>query len=170
MTGPLLRGDRVTLRLLTEEELPRLLEMLRQPVVAEWWPGYDLPRLHTDMFGDPDGTAFGVDLDGVFVGMVLVTQQRDPYYKSAGLDIALDATCVGQGLGTDTLRTIIRHLFADRGHHRITIDPAVSNERAIGAYKKVGFKPIGVAREYEKGPDGSFHDNLLMDMLSGELQ
>jgi aminoglycoside 6'-N-acetyltransferase len=170
MNGPTLSGDRVTLRLLAEEELPRLLEMLLHPVVAEWWPGYDLARLRADMFDDPHGTAFAVDLDGVFVGMVLVTEQSDPYYRSAGLDIALDADCVGKGLGTDTLRTIIRHLFDDRGHHRITIDPALSNERAIGVYQKVGFKPIGVARGYEKGPDGSFHDNLLMDMLSGELQ
>jgi aminoglycoside 6'-N-acetyltransferase len=77
---------------------------------------------------------------------------------------------VGKGLGSDTLRTLARYLFEDRGHHRLTIDPALTNERAIGAYKKVGFKPIGIAREYEMGADGTFHDNLLMDMLVGELR
>jgi aminoglycoside 6'-N-acetyltransferase len=65
---------------------------------------------------------------------------------------------------------VIRHLFEDLGHHRITIDPALTNERAIRAYQKVGFRPIGVGRAYEKGPDGTFHDNLLMDLLAGELR
>ena len=43
------------------------------------------------------------------------------------------------------------------------------NERAISAYKKVGFKPVGVLRRYEMGPDGTFHDSLLMDLLIEEL-
>ena len=48
-----------------------------------------------------------------------------------------------------------RYLVHDRGHHRLAIDPAVANERAIRAYQRVGFKPVGVMRPYERGPDGS---------------
>jgi aminoglycoside 6'-N-acetyltransferase len=170
VTGPLLRGERVTLRLLAENDLPRLLEILLQPGVAEWWPGYNMGRLRADTLGDPNGTSLAAELDGEFVGLIIVTEERDPYYKSAGFDIALDATCVGQGLGSYTLRTVIRHLFQDLGHHRITIDPSLANNRAIRAYEKVGFKRIGIGRQYEKGADGTFHDNLLMDMLAGELR
>ncbi len=170
MTHPVLRGERVTLRPLAETDLPRLLEILLQPMVAEWWPGYDLTRLRADTLEDPDGTSLAVVLDGDFVGLVMYTEEPDPYYKHAGIDIALDTTCVGQGLGSDTLRTVARHLFEDRGHHRLSIDPAVANERAIGAYEKVGFKRVGVVRQYERGADGSWHDNLLMDMLAGELR
>jgi aminoglycoside 6'-N-acetyltransferase len=57
----------------------------------------------------------------------------------------------------------------DRGHHRLTIDPNVANEHAIRAYAKVGFRPVGVMRSYEKNADGTWHDNLLMDLLAGEL-
>jgi aminoglycoside 6'-N-acetyltransferase len=170
MTHPVLRGERVTLRQLTEADLSRLLEILLQPMVAEWWPGYDMTRLRADTLEDPDGTSLAVELDGDFVGLVMYTEEPDPYYKHAGIDIALDTTCVGQGLGSDTLRTVARHLFEDRGHHRLSIDPALANVRAIGAYKKVGFKPVGVVRQYERGADGSWHDNLLMDMLGGELR
>jgi aminoglycoside 6'-N-acetyltransferase len=170
MTPSKLHGDRVTLRPLTEADLPGLLEIMLQPGVAEWWPGYDMARLHADTLEDPNVTSLAIELGGDLVGLVMYTEQTDPYYKSAGIDIALDVTCVGQGLGSDTLRTVVRHLFDVRGHHRITIDPALTNERAIGAYQKVGFKPIGVGRNYERGPDGTFHDNLLMDMLSGELR
>jgi aminoglycoside 6'-N-acetyltransferase len=62
-----------------------------------------------------------------------------------------------------------RHLFDDHGHHRIEIDPAAHNEAAIRAYAKVGFRPVGVTRRSERGPDGSWHDGLLMDLLVDEL-
>ena len=56
-----------------------------------------------------------------------------------------------------------------RGCLGLTIDPALANERAIRAYRGVGFRPVGVMRAYERGPDGTWHDGLLMDMLAGEL-
>ncbi|HEX2508373.1 MAG TPA: GNAT family protein [Miltoncostaeaceae bacterium] len=59
--------------------------------------------------------------------------------------------------------------LAALGHHRFTIDPAVANERAIRSYAAVGFRPVGVMRAYERGRDGAWHDNLLMDLLAGEL-
>ena len=62
------------------------------------------------------------------------------------------------------------HLFEERGHHRLTIDPAAANERAIRAYERVGFRRVGIMRAYERGPDGVWHDGLLMDLLRGELR
>ena len=64
---------------------------------------------------------------------------------------------------------LARHLLAERGHHRITIDPAAANTAAIRTYEKVGFRPVGVMRLYEQGPDGTWHDGLLMELLAGEL-
>ena len=166
----LIRGTRVTLRPLAEADLPRVLHILLQPEVAEWWPGYDLVRLRADTFGDPEAVPLAVELDRALIGMVMYSEVSDAYYRSAGIDIALDATCSGQGLGSDTIRALAHHLFDERGHHRLTIDPAVANKRAIAAYRKVGFHDVGVARAYEKGADGLWHDNLLMDMLAGELR
>ena len=62
-----------------------------------------------------------------------------------------------------------RYLIDARGHHRLTIDPSDANERAIRAYSKLGFRPVGVMRQYERGADGTFHDGLLMDLLADEL-
>ena len=59
---------------------------------------------------------------------------------------------------------------SERGHHRLVIDPAASNARAIRAYEAVGFKPVGIMRMYERGPDGTFHDGLLMDLLTEDLR
>jgi aminoglycoside 6'-N-acetyltransferase len=170
MSYTILRGERVTLRPMAESDLPRLLDILLQPGVGEWWPDYDIERLRADALDSPATTTLAIELEDRVVGLVMYTEEADLHYKQASLDIALDIGCVGMGLGPDTLRTVIRHLFDVRGHHRITIDPAVANERAIAAYAKVGFKPVGVMRDYELGPDGRWHDNLLMDMLVGELR
>lgn len=169
-THPVLTGESVKLRLLTEHDLQHLHDMLQQPGVVEWWSGYDAARLRADTLDTPSVTSLAIELDGGLIGLIMYTEETDPYYRSAGIDITLDASLVGRGLGTDALRTLARHLFDARGHHRLTIDPAVGNERAIAAYQKVGFRPVGVMRQYEKGADGTWHDNLLMDMLAGELR
>jgi aminoglycoside 6'-N-acetyltransferase len=84
------------------------------------------------------------------------------------MDIALAPPWQGKGFG-EALRTLASYLFAERGHHRLVIDPAASNERAIATYSKVGFKPVGVMRRYERGSDGTWHDGLLMDLLREEF-
>ena len=63
----------------------------------------------------------------------------------------------------------MHHLIGERGHHRVTIDPATSNTAAIRAYEKAGFKAVGVMRRYERDIDGEgWHDGLLMDFVAGE--
>ena len=66
------------------------------------------------------------------------------------------------------VRAAIDGLVA-RGHHRFTIDPAAANTAAVRCYRAVGFRSVGVLREYERGPDGSWRDGLLMELLAREL-
>ena len=103
------------------------------------------------------------------VGMIQCFEESDPMYRHAGIDIALRSDWQGQGFGRDAIRALAQHLIAVRGHHRLTIDPAAHNTRAIKAYERVGFKPVGIMREYERGPDGTWHDGLLMELLAEEL-
>lgn len=68
------------------------------------------------------------------------------------------------------MRTLARYLFGVRGHHRIVIDPAAQNHYAISTYAAVGFRTVGVMREYERNPDGTgWHDGVLMELLVSEL-
>jgi aminoglycoside 6'-N-acetyltransferase len=90
-------------------------------------------------------------------------------YRHASIDIVLASGAQDRGLGSDAVRTVARWLIGARGHHRITIDPAADNERAIRAYFRVGFRPVGVLRQYEGRRDGTWHDGLLMDLLAGQL-
>ena len=122
-----------------------------------------------DWLDTDDGAAFAITFDGVLVGSIQYADETGADSTHAGIDLFLDTAHQGQGLGSDAIRTLARHLLEVRGHHRLTIDPAVANERAIRTYRRVGFRPVGVMRQYERGPDGTWHDGLLLDLLTGEL-
>ena len=165
----MLDGERVRLRPLEDADLSALALIVSEPGVREWWWGYNEGRLRDETLGDERVTPFAILLDGDLIGLIMFTEELDPYYKYAMIDVTVDAAHVGQGLGTDALRTIAKYLIDQRGHHHIMIDPAVANERAIAAYRKVGFKPVGVMRRYELAPDGVWRDGLLMDLLAEEF-
>ena len=57
-----------------------------------------------------------------------------------------------------------RHLIDDRGHHRLDDRPGAHNGDAIRCYEKVGFRRVGVMREYWRDPDGVWRDGLLLDL------
>jgi aminoglycoside 6'-N-acetyltransferase len=164
-----LRGDAVTLRPYDRADLPALVHLVNDPQVASWWGAYDEAALH-DELTDDRLTVWTIVVDGSPAGVVQAMEEDDPDYRHVSLDIFLSADLHGRGLGAEALRTALRHLFEDRGHHRATIDPAVENERAIRSYERVGFKPVGVERRAERAPDGRWRDALLMDLLAEELR
>ncbi len=167
--APVLRGDHVTLRPLAADDIGPLAAFFATPEVAEWWPGENEPRLRARLDDAAEGVGFVVEHDGRMIGFIQYFEEDDPNYRYAMIDIVLHPDWTNRGLGTDALRTLARHLFEDRGHHRIMIDPAVVNTRAIASYRKVGFKDVGVMRRYERANDGTWRDALLMDLLAEEL-
>ena len=112
---------------------------------------------------------FVVEVDGDVIGAIQYGEEADPMYRHASIDIFLTTARHRQGLGSDAIRTLAAYLFDERGHHRLTIDPAADNLAAIAAYESVGFRHVGIMRDYERGPDGTWHDGALMDMLAGEI-
>ncbi len=167
-TLPILRGPRVTLRPPREGEHPALAALIAaDPQTGPRWStdAETLMRWFTE-----DGMELLVaEVDGRIAGVLDFEEARDPEYRSAGMDIGMLSGFTDRGLGTEALRLLATYLIDERGHHRLTIDPAADNARAIRAYEKLGFKPIGVARKYERLDDGEWHDGLLMDLLAEEF-
>jgi len=166
-----LRGELVVLRPAVPDDLETFRSILEEPEVARWWnPPPPEGVAEAWLERDADAEVFAIELDGRVVGSIQYAEQTDPDYHHAGIDVFLTTDVHGRGVGTDAIRTVVRYLVDVRGHHRLTIDPAAANERAIHVYSKVGFRPIGILREYERGPDGTFHDGLFMDLLAEELR
>jgi len=103
------------------------------------------------------------------VGCIQYDEETDPDYFSAAVDIFVSAAAQGRGVGGDAMRTLLGWLIDVRGHHRLTVDPAALNARAIHVYEKLGFRPVGVLQEYERVAGGSWRDALLMELLAADF-
>jgi aminoglycoside 6'-N-acetyltransferase len=165
-----LHGRTVTLRPITVDDVPELVRIRSTPeVYTRWGGGEDLTAAVTENLSAVDYHTLVVMYEGRVVGAIQWDEEDDPEYRHASIDIFLDPAVHGRGLGTDAVRTLARHLITEHGHHRLVIDPAADNAAAIRSYEKVGFRPIGIMRRYERAPDGTWHDGLLMDLLAEEL-
>jgi aminoglycoside 6'-N-acetyltransferase len=154
------------LRPLDPGDVGELLRIHTTPEVLRWW---DYPDEGFPLSDDPDATRLTIEVDGAVAGLLQFSEELEPKYRHASIDLFLDPALHGYGLGTEAVRRVVRHLIDDRGHHRITIDPAAANGAAIRAYEKAGFRPVGIMRSYERdvGGDG-WHDGLLMELIAGE--
>jgi aminoglycoside 6'-N-acetyltransferase len=165
-----LQGRLVRLRSATPADIPALVRIRETPeVFARWRGGEDMATSVREDLEEPGSTGYVIEVDGGVVGWIQWAAEDDPDYRHAGIDIYIDPAVHRRGIGTDAVRTLCRHLLHDHGHHRLTIDPAADNQPAIKSYAKVGFKPVGVMRRYERGSDGTWHDGLLMDLLANEF-
>ena len=153
----------MTLRPVAEGDHAELLRIHRTPEVRRWWdePDEGFP------WDEPESTRLVIEVEGKVAGLIQYWEETEPKYRHAGIDLFLDPALHGRGLGTEAVRQVVRLLIEERGHHRITIDPAADNAAAIRAYEKAGFRPVGVMRQYERDVDGEgWHDGLLMELVA----
>jgi aminoglycoside 6'-N-acetyltransferase len=154
----------VVLRPLRPEDADELRRIHRTPEVARWW---DEPE---DSFpwDEPESTRLTIEVDGAVAGLIQYWEETEPKYRHAGIDLFLDPALHGQGIGTEAVRRVAWHLMMERGHHRLTIDPAAGNVAAVRAYEKAGFRRVGLTRLSERDADGQgWHDGLLMELVAG---
>ncbi len=165
----------ITFRPLVASDLPLLHDWLTRPHVTEWWepaPTFAevqedyLPRLTGPEVLPLDAPAGVVQYlayeDGepfAFVQAYRVMahqaegwwlDETDPAALGTDQFIGLPDR-LGQGLGTRMLRAFIAFLFSDPRVTTIQTDPAPDNVRAIAAYRKAGFRDVGIVETLD-GP------------------
>jgi aminoglycoside 6'-N-acetyltransferase len=136
----------------TEADLPALAAWLALPHWREWW-------------GDPETEVAAIrqNMDSISVEPLIVElagkpigylQSYDPHleddhpyqdqpFGTLGVDLSIGPPeLVGIGHGAAILRQFAGVLL-DEGAPRVVIDPHPANSRAIRAYEKAGFRPLG---------------------------
>src|SRR5262249_6767060 len=155
--GAVITGSLVVLRSATRDDIPALVRIRATPEVYRFWRGGDdLSAAVEDDFAEPGVHPYVIVVDDAVVGWIQWQEEDDPDYRHASIDIYVDPVFHNQGVGTDAVASMARYLFAEHGHHRIEIDPATDNAAAIRAYTKVGFRPVGITRRSERGPDDTW--------------
>ena len=138
----LLTGPRVTLRSTTVDDVARLTEIRREPEIEQRWGILEEGEIEEFVL---DQRSLAVEVDGEVVGAIQFEEEEDPMYRRAGIDVYVTTSMHGHGLGSEAVRVLARHLIEERGHHRLTIDPAADNRAAIRAYQAAGLREIGRA-------------------------
>src|SRR5829696_2129854 len=125
--GVPLDGARVHLRPAASGDLATFTAILSDPTVDAWWQAADPAEDARDLTGRDDGVVvWAIEAEGAVVGLIQADEETDPRYRHAGIDIVLAAAGQDRGFGSDAVRTVARWLIEERGHHRITMDPAAS--------------------------------------------
>ncbi len=161
---PELVGERVVLRPVAQADVETLRAIRRTPEVMRWWQAIpaDWP------FGPEDEeTLLTVLVDGEIAGLIQFLEEDEPDYRHAAVDIFLAPAQHGRGLGADAITTLVRHLVAERDHHRLIIDPAADNKAAVRCYAKAGFRPVGILHaSWYDHTEGGWRDALLMELVT----
>jgi AacA4 family aminoglycoside N(6')-acetyltransferase len=150
-------GNMVSLRLMTEQDLPMLYEWLNRPHIYEWWGGEAsrptfkevLEQYNPDVLKRDSVTSYIAIFENEPIGYTQSyvalgsgggwwENESDPGVR--GIDQFLaNPEQLNRGLGGQLVRALVEHLFADPMVTKIQIDPAPNNLRAISCYKKAGF-------------------------------
>jgi len=144
-----------------ELDFYRLRDWLHKPHVVRWW-GNPQQELHIALERSPDTHAVIV-ADGAPVGYLCWQRPPRDELEAAGLtdlpedlvdiDIMIgEPQVLGQGVGPRALGLVLARL---RGDHLVSfagVGTSVSNERAIRAFEKVGFRLFREFQDPESGP------------------
>jgi RimJ/RimL family protein N-acetyltransferase len=170
----MLRGKKVVLRALERDDLKRLYELERnidlvlladgqwQPEPFAQWEKHFDKRLE-----DPDKSRFAIEVDGKLIGGCGLhhCERRD---GSAQFGIGIyDREYIGHGYGRDAIDTLLGWAFRIQNYRRIWLEALALNERAIRAYRALGFVDEGRLREHTFF-DGRYVDVVVMGMLRSE--
>jgi diamine N-acetyltransferase len=171
-------GERVRLRPIERDDLPRFVEWFGDPEVRrhllvylpfslaqeERWFENLLDRLERQ-----EELMLAIEAaDGVHIGDIGL-HRIDWKNRNAELGITIgEKTYWDQGYGTDAIRTLLGLAFGEMNLHRVFLRVDADNGRGIRCYEKAGFRQEGISREVVfKG--GTYHDQYVMSILRSEF-
>ena len=173
----MLQGERVRLRGIAREDLPRLWAF-NNDLAVELAGGGDPPypqslaRLQAEFDqeaakGGRDATRFAIEVDGQCIGACALFNPN-PTAQTCELGIAIgDRDYWGKGFGRESVRLLLTYAFRYLNYRKVWLRVHAVNERAIRAYRACGFVEEGRQRA-QVWCDGAYDDLVLMGILREE--
>lgn len=171
-------GERVRLRPIERDDLPRFVEWFGDPEVRrhlmvylpfslaqeERWFETLLDRLERQ-----EDLLLAIEAaDGVHIGNIGL-HGVDWKNRNGELGIAIGEKAYwDQGYGTDAIRTLLGLAFGEMNLHRVFLRVDADNGRGIRCYEKAGFQQEGTSRE-AVFKEGTYHDQYVMSILRSEF-
>jgi UDP-4-amino-4,6-dideoxy-N-acetyl-beta-L-altrosamine N-acetyltransferase len=172
----MIEGERIIIRALEREDLPRLVRWRNDPEARRFIFSY-LPlsmeeeeRWFSRYLEQEKNKVFIIEVKDKkeAIGYLLLSN-IDHKNQNAEIGIHIDERDYqGKGYGKDAMRTFLRFLFCEMNLHRIYLYVHEYNERAIKFYRRMGFMDEGILRDATY-TEGRFQNILLMSILRGEF-
>jgi len=175
----MLRGERVTLRALSRNDLPRVWAF-NNDLGVELAGGGDPPlpqsleRLQAEFDqgaakGGRDGASFAIEVNGLVIGSCgLFNVNETDRTCELGIGIG-DKEYWGRGYGRETIALLADYAFRLRNWRKVWLRVQGNNERAIRAYRACGFVEEGRQRAHVWSA-GDYDDLVLLGLLRDEWQ
>lgn len=154
-------GSHVELRPLSADHVEALRAIRRESSVERFW---DVVEDDFPLTDEPTAERFTIFAGDEIAGMLQITEEPEPAYRYAEIDLFLGTAFQGRGLGRDALRATIDWLRAERGHHRVVIATEVDNAAALRCYEASGFRRVGLL-EAASRIGGVWRDEILMESV-----
>jgi ribosomal-protein-alanine N-acetyltransferase len=161
---PILKGERVLLRLATLEDVPRIIsfyqenakhfEVFASPRPPEFYTeAYWQQQVKTALnnFHEDKAVNFFIfykDQPDVIQGFANFFSTIRGAFHACYLGYGLSEGCVGKGIMTESLKLAINYMFDELNLHRIMANHAPHNFRSARVLRRLGFVPEGYARDY----------------------
>jgi ribosomal-protein-alanine N-acetyltransferase len=167
-----IRGRRVDLRPVEEEDLPHLHRWQNRPEV---WRALALERPQSlDEVRDEvaavrlDGHAFVVTVDGAAVGRIDLRafRRRD---RICSLSMYLgEPDALGHGHGRDAIMTLLAYAFDRHDLHQVELATSATNEGLIEVAERCGFVREAALRD-RRFQDGAWVDLVVLSVRREEF-
>jgi len=172
-------GEKVRLRPIKRDDLPRFVEWFGDPEVRRHLLVY-LPfslaqeeRWFESLQGRlerQESVVLAIETgDGVHIGNIGLDSinWKD---RNAELGIVIGEKAYwGQGYGGDAIRTLLGLAFREMNLHRVFLRVDADNARGIRCYEKAGFRKEGASRE-AVFKEGVYQDQCVMSILQSEFK
>jgi RimJ/RimL family protein N-acetyltransferase len=178
----MLKGERVILRGIRRDDLPRLCEFNNDADVERAGGGdppfpQSLERLQAEWDkaageGGRDGAHFAMEAEGKFIGQCALfgMDECKGVNRNAALGIGIgDKAYWGKGYGREAVGLLLDYAFRDLNLHRVWLTTHGANERAIRCYRACGFVEEGRLREHLWTANG-YVDQVQMGILRAEWE
>ena len=172
-------GEKVRLRPIERDDLPRFVEWFGDPKVRHYLAVY-LPfslaqeerwfeNLQERLEQQKDIVLAIETTEGVHIGNISLNN-IDWKNRKAELGIVIgNKSYWNQGYGTDAIRTLVGMAFEEMNLHRVFLQVDADNARGLRCYEKSGFQQEGTFRDavFKKGV---YHDQHVMSLLKSEFE
>jgi ribosomal-protein-alanine acetyltransferase len=146
-------SDKIVIRVAQKRDLPDAMELERANFSRYALSARQL-RYH---LWNERAVFLVAEREGVVVGDAIgLIRKHNGGLTGRVYSLVVDEKCRGEGIGRRLFEAVVQAL-EKRGAGRIYLEVAQTNRGAIGLYERVGFREIGVLRDYYARGEHAIH-------------